>query len=238
MEGSGRFGEDFRAYGLCYLELNAALGAGLGSDWPVAIDHASIVETSWMMAIRPDLVQLQRLPRGEALQGVYGPDPHDGASATLGETQLEACARLLAERVAALLDGGRLDALADLRTFVERYWAEPLLLSGRAGASGAASVVLTNPAPVSRYLTSLLLSIDGQVVAATELTLSNDAPGEPGGEVSGDRLAAESGFYVRRSQSAILRLPQAVSPGGHQVRLVIGLAGVTTTTIEQRVVFA
>ena len=42
VEQSGRFGPAFRAYGLCYLELNAALGAGLGTDWPVAIDHGSI----------------------------------------------------------------------------------------------------------------------------------------------------------------------------------------------------
>ncbi len=27
-----------RAMGLCYLELNAALGTGLGTDWPVAVD--------------------------------------------------------------------------------------------------------------------------------------------------------------------------------------------------------
>ena len=37
---SRREGTGLRAMGLCYLELNAALGTGLGTDWPVAVDHA------------------------------------------------------------------------------------------------------------------------------------------------------------------------------------------------------
>ena len=44
------------AIGLCYLELNAALGTGLGTDWPVAVDHGSTMETSWTAAFEPDLV--------------------------------------------------------------------------------------------------------------------------------------------------------------------------------------
>ena len=37
-------------------------GTGLGTTWPVAIDHGSIMETSWVLAMEPDLVALDRLP--------------------------------------------------------------------------------------------------------------------------------------------------------------------------------
>ena len=72
-----------RAYGLCYLELNAALGVGLGTDWPVAVDHGSIMETSWVMAMEPDLVDLERLPDdpdATGLYAIYGPNPRGRAS--------------------------------------------------------------------------------------------------------------------------------------------------------------
>jgi creatinine amidohydrolase len=49
-------GIGLRAMGLTYLELNAALGTGLGTDWPVAVDHAAAMETSWIAALAPDLV--------------------------------------------------------------------------------------------------------------------------------------------------------------------------------------
>ena len=55
-------GSGLQAMGLCYLELNAALGTGLGTDWPVAVDHGSTMETSWVAALEPDLVDVDRLP--------------------------------------------------------------------------------------------------------------------------------------------------------------------------------
>jgi creatinine amidohydrolase len=229
-----------RAYGFCYLELNAALGVGLGTDWPVAVDHGSIMETSWVMAMEPDLVALDRLPDdpdATGLYAIYGPNPRGRASGDSGERQLEACAVLLAERATRLLAGERIDAMADLRTFVERYWPEPLELGGRAGAAGDAAVTLRNVGPVSRYLTRLELRIDGQPVDAGGIGLVNPTPGETGARFVAATLGPENGFYVRRQQSADARLPSAVASGRHDVELELGLAGVASTSLAGTVDF-
>jgi creatinine amidohydrolase len=241
VEESRRHGTDFRAYGLCYLELNAALGAGLGTEWPVAIDHGSIVETSWLSAIEPDLVHLDRLPADPAaagIVGIYGPNPRTRARADLGSNQLDRCAALLAQRVTTLLAGGRIDALADLRDFVDRYWPEPLAVAGHAGFAGSAMLTITNPGPVSRYLTAVGLAIDGVRIDPAELSLVNRTPGEASAPVSGSRLGPEDGFYVRREQTAEIRLPMAVQPAVHRVQLELGLAGVNSTRLEVEVAFA
>jgi hypothetical protein len=69
-------------------------------------------------------------------------------------------------------------------------------------------------------------------------------PGAP--EVRLERLRAEEidaalgpehGFYVRRLQTAELRLPVPVAPGRHLVDLVLGLAGVTDATYRESVEF-
>jgi hypothetical protein len=230
--------------GLCYLELNAALGTGLGTDWPVAVDHGSTMETSWVAALAPDLVATDRLPAdpSAAIVGVYGPNPRFTLDPAIGAAQIEAAASLLAERVAARLRGEDRDPFADLRTFVERYWPEPLVLAGRAGGpdvgGGGAAVLITNPAPVSRYLSGLELSLDGVAVPRAGLTLVNPTPGETGVPVSVTDLDPEHGFYVRRQQSAELRLPLAVAPGRHAVDLILSLAGVTDTTITETVRFS
>ena len=134
-------GGDLRAMGLCYLELNAALGTGLGTDWPVAVDHGSTMETSWVAALEPDLVATDRLPDDPAasIVGVYGPNPRFTVDAARGAAQLSAAAGLLASRAAAALRGEPHDPFADLRTFVERYWPERLVLGGRAGVPGDAA---------------------------------------------------------------------------------------------------
>jgi creatinine amidohydrolase len=229
-----------RAYGLCYLELNAALGAGLGSDWPVAIDHGSIVETSWAMAMTPDLVRLEQLPEDPAasgIVGVYGPNPRQRASAELGERQITACAELLADRAQRLLGGERLDAFSDLRDFVRRYWPEPLELEGRAGPAGQAALILRNPAPVSRYLTSLDAWLDGEPIDAGGLSLRNSTAGEAGVPVAASTLGSESGFYVRRLQDAEVRVGRSVTRGIHRVELHIGLAGVAELRLDEQVSF-
>src|SRR3954471_3682950 len=137
-------GIGLRAYGLCYLELNAALGTGLGTDWPVAVDHGATMETSWLAALEPSLVDLAALPDDASATtvGVYGPNPRFTADAARGAAQVEAAANLLAERVGTLLAGGELDTLADLRSFVERYWPEPLDLTARAGSAGEAALLV------------------------------------------------------------------------------------------------
>lgn len=227
-------GGGFRAYGLTYLELNAALGAGLGTDWPVAVDHGSILETSWMLALEPDLVDLAALPADPAATtvGIYGPDPRGAASAERGRQPLDAAAALLADRARALLDGEPFDPLADLRVFVERYWPEALAVGVGIDREGEAVLTLAHPGAVSRYLTDLALELDGRPVAPEALTLHNPTPGEPPRPVPASTLGPEAGFYVRRAQTAELHLADGLAPGRHHVRLRVGLAGVSSTKLE------
>lgn len=230
--------------GLCYLELNAALGTGLGTDWPVAVDHGSTMETSWVAALAPDLVTPERLPddRDAALAGIYGPNPRFTMDARVGAAQIAAAADLLVERAAARLRGERYDPFADLRLFVKRYWPERLVLAGRAGRPGdarsGAAILLTNPGPVSRYLSGLELRIDGSVIPRTGLTLINTTAGEAGIPLTAAGLDPEHGFYVRRRQTAELRLSLTVSPGPRAVDLSLSLAGVTDLAIREVVDFA
>jgi creatinine amidohydrolase len=234
----------FRAIGLCYLELNAELGTGLGTDWPVAVDHGSTMETSWMAALEPDLVDISGLPDDpEAqVQGVYGPNPRFTVDASRGAMQIDAAARLLADRADAILRGGPYDPLADLRTFVERYWPEPLLLEGRAGEAGdrdrPPAILITNPGPVSRYVSGLELRLDGTTIAGNGLSLVNPAFGEVGLPTPAADLGPERGFYVRRQQTAELHVPASIAAGPHEVELKLSLAGVTNVTLRATVDFA
>jgi creatinine amidohydrolase len=235
--------EGVRAIGLCYLELNAALGVGLGTDWPATVDHAATLETSWVAALEPTLVDLGRLPDDPeaTITGVYGPNPRFTADAERGARQITAASALLADRVTAALHGEPTDPLADLRTFVERYWPERLVLGGRAGArgedEGAAALLVTNPAPVSRYLSGLSLRVDGSEVPRDGISLVNRTAGEAGEAVPAATLDAEHGFYVRRHQTAEVRLPDSVEPGAHAIELVLGLAGVTEAVYAETVTF-
>ncbi len=63
-------------------------------------DHAAKWETSLLWALRPDLVRLDAVPPSQALDGVLGDDPRQGASQALGETTMQA----LTERWASLAD--------------------------------------------------------------------------------------------------------------------------------------
>jgi creatinine amidohydrolase len=226
----------FRAYGLCYLELNAALGTGLGTDWPVAVDHGATMETSWVLAIESDLVDLTRLPDdpAAAIVGVYGPNPRNRASGDVGAGQIEACARLLAERVGRLLAGDRIDPYADLRQFVARYWPEPLEVTGGRDRDGSLRLTLHNPGPVSRYLTSMGLRVDGRMVDHAGLMLVNATPGESGVAVAGDSLGPECGCYIRRGQTAEVTTTVTAPNRSAAVELELGLAGVTSTRVSAR----
>lgn len=232
-----------QAIGLCYLELNAALGTGLGTDWPVAVDHGSTMETSWVAALAPDLVEIDRLPDDPAATrvGVYGPNPRFTVDASRGAAQIDAAATLLAERALALLRGEPYDPFADLRTFVARYWPERLALAGRAGspdgARGGPAILVTNPGSVSRYLSGLSLRLDGVPVRGEAIALVNATPGETGVAVRAADLGPERGSYIRRHQTAEVRLPDPVRAGPHQVHLVLSLAGVTETELAETVDF-
>ena len=170
--------------------------------------------------------------------GVYGPNPRFTVDQARGDSQIEAAAGLLADRALALVRGEPHDPFADLRTFVERYWPEPLALAGRAGDAGDAAILLTNPGAVSRYLTGIGVRLDGVDVPTNAMELRNPTVGETGVPVAVSDLGPERGFYIRRLQTAALRLPVAVEPGIHDVVLRLGLAGVTETTLDQPVAFA
>lgn len=64
-------------------------------------DHAAANETSILMALRPDLVHMDRLHRdpAEAPLGVGGPDPRGRASRAAGEAILTRAAEVLARRL-------------------------------------------------------------------------------------------------------------------------------------------
>jgi len=73
---------------------------------PGAGDHAAMWETSLMIALRPELVDLSRLPSdvpAEDLIGIYGQDPRKHASREYGESAVAAIVRRMGEKVAELL---------------------------------------------------------------------------------------------------------------------------------------
>lgn len=72
---------------------------------PTAGDHAAAWETSLMMALRPELVDLSRLPKdpNEKLIGVSGRDPRQYASREYGEQGIAAIIERLEAKVRELL---------------------------------------------------------------------------------------------------------------------------------------
>jgi len=85
----------------------ACIGADLVHDEiPEAGDHAAAWETSLMMALRPELVDLGSLPAEggpEVLIGIWGRDPRQHASREFGERGIEAIVRRVGEKVRELL---------------------------------------------------------------------------------------------------------------------------------------
>ena len=225
--------------GLCYLELNAALGTGLGTDWPVAVDHAATMETSWVAALAPDLVATDRLPddAGATIVGVYGPNPRFTMDAARARSQVDAAAALLAERAASVLRGDAYDPFADLRTFVDTVLAG----AARPRRSGGSASRRRDPRDNRRPCRATCRgsrSADGEPVPADGLSLINPTPGETGIPIAAADLGPERGFYVRRLQTAEIRLPRPVAPGMHEVDLTIGLAGVTEARFVETVDFS
>lgn len=220
--------EGLVAYGCCWLELNAARLTAPQEGEPRVVDHAALVETSWMLALEPDLVRLDRLADDPDAThaGVYGRNPRFTASAEWGSQTVEAAAELLAERASALLDGQAHDDLADLRRFVACCWPEPMTVA----PGGDGTLRLQNPGRSSRYLSALDAAVDGARLDPDAIALVNDSPGETGVPVRAAELGPESGFYVRREQTATIRLPP-LPPEARRLRLDVGLGGVDTLTI-------
>lgn len=80
-----------------------SVGRDFPKGWRTQNDHAARNETSSMLALHPDLVDLSQLStdRSEWPQGVGGEDPRDSTVA-YGEECLEASLALLLERLRAL----------------------------------------------------------------------------------------------------------------------------------------
>jgi creatinine amidohydrolase len=226
------------AYGLGWIELNAARLTAPETGDPTTGDHAARIETSWTLELEPELVRLDLLeddPEAAHL-GVYGRNPRFTASAELGRSQIENAAELLAERAMALLAGERPDTFADLRAFIRYGWPERPTLRGEAAPEAA--IVLHNPGTSSRYISALEVALDGKRVGGEHVFLVNHSAGETGVPVRASELAAERGFYVRRDQEATIALGDLpVTPGPHDVALEIGLGGVTSLLLEEQIEF-
>lgn len=71
----------------------------VGDQVPHAGDHAAAWETSLMMVLRPELVDLSRLPedRSVPLVGVGGRDPRDHASVEYGQQGVDAVVKAIVE---------------------------------------------------------------------------------------------------------------------------------------------
>ena len=234
---AGRAG--LATYGCCWLELNAAELTGPVEGEPRVVDHAAMVETSWMLALEPELVALDRLADDPdaAHAGIYGRNPRFTASADWGRSTIDAAATLLADRARGLLAGAAVDDLADLRRFVAYCWPEPLTVTAATADDAGTTVALHNPGRASRYLSGLETTVDGERIDPARVELANHSPGETGTPVTAAALGPEAGFYIRREQTATLRLP-ALAPGEHALRLEIGLGGVDALVVEERVVLA
>lgn len=228
----------FAAYGLCWLELNASRLTGPEPGEPTVVDHAAMIETSWMLALEPDLVHLDRLEPDPAAShaGVYGPNPRFTGSIAFGRTQIEACAELLGRRARDLVAGRQVEPFADLRAFVEHGWHERPELAARAG--DPAELLLTNPGRASRYVSGLRVALDGGAVDPAAIVLVNRSPGETGVAMRATDLSPERGFYVRRGQTATVTLEGvAARPGPRDVRVELELGGVTTLSLDERLDF-
>ncbi|MCF8542997.1 MAG: creatininase family protein [Candidatus Nanopelagicales bacterium] len=223
-------GPEARAYGLCWLELNAALLPGPEQGEPTVIDHASTVETSWMLALEPDLVHLGELPQDPAgaSLGVYGLNPRFTASAESGMAQISACAELLADRVGLLAAGTWADADQDLEAFVDLVWPEPLTMLATSSTHGPLTLSVVNSGRASRYLSAVhAMRVDGTSLASESAWCANASVGETGERVRLASLHRERGLYVRRGQVLKIVIPDAPKvTAGCIVELEVELGGV------------
>lgn len=225
-----------RVYGLCYLELNAAMLDRPQEAEPTVIDHASTIETSWMMALQPELVHVDLLPNDPEVSpmGVYGKNPRFTASSELGEEQVTACAELLARRARLIAQDAWHDTGTDLDAFVRFVWPEPLAVECERHAEGLTCLV-ANPGRASRYISRIThLEIDGAPVDLSQAWVANVSEGESGGRVAVPDLHAERGIYVRRGQQLTLFVPGLTAAVG-PMALELELGGVTLARVEGQV---
>jgi Creatinine amidohydrolase len=194
-------------------------------------DHGAKVETSYMMELCGDLVNLEDLsddPNGTFV-GVYGPNPRFTASKDWGARLSSRVVAALVERVDAALSGKPVDNWADLRALVQRLQTGDLVVvrdSGRVSKSGL-RFELENVQPQSKYITALRSTTwDGTPIDSADLIFRNRTVGENREQMAHD-LGPLSGFYIRRHQRVQIELPSfRPAPGAHTISLELELAGV------------
>ena len=195
-------------------------------------DHGAKVETSYMMELFPDTVDLTTLEDDPAAEhvGVYAANPRFTASREWGSTLSKHVVEHLSQIVSAQLGGAPADNWALLRRLVERLQSGDLNVVAESGSSVGTGLRLElhNPHGQSKYITAISsLEIDGLAADLTGAALSNPSLGEGHTDTHVDGLGPLSGFYVRRGQNMVIELPAAtVSPGAHQFEAVFRLADV------------
>lgn len=195
-------------------------------------DHGAKVETSYMLALHPDTVELGNLtddPSAEHV-GVYAANPRFTATREWGTTLSGHVVERLAGIVAGLLDGEPADNWHLLRTLIGRLQAGDLTVvpdSGRLRDDGL-RLELHNPHGQSKYITGITnLAVDGVAIDLSAGSLTNATVGEGHTDTAIADLGPLSGFYVRRDQNMVVDLPAAgVGRGRHSVTATLLLADV------------
>lgn len=207
-------------------------------------DHGAKVETSYMMELWEETVDLELLiddPDAEHV-GVYAANPRFTASREWGAMLTKRVTESLRDRVNAMVAGGPADNWTDISNLVGRLQAGDLSVVRDSGtvSAGGSVLELENPHPQSKYITSLSsLIIGGRQVPTDTVLLRNPSVGE--GHT--DRLASElsplGGFYIRRHQRMHLAITDwHAPPGAHEVSVELELAGVMTIGAHGTVDFA
>jgi len=196
-------------------------------------DHGAKVETSYMLELFPETVDLDALSDDPAADhvGVYAANPRFTASRGWGAKLAEHAVAGLTDRVRSMLAGQRPDNWSDLRALVGRLQAGDLEVHGaRLADNGTPVVELFNPHDQSKYVTAVEAATwDGEPVDPAPFVLVNPSVGETGTERRVGDLDPLSGFYVRRNQTCRLLMNGVRGdPGPHRLALELELAGVMT----------
>lgn len=203
-------------------------------------DHGAKVETSYMMELWPDTVDLDRLTddRDAEFVGVYGDNPRFTASRSLGAVLSDHVVSRLCERVDAALLGGVIDNWEDFRRLVVRLQAGPLVVvpgSSKIDARGTLQFEMENHESQSKYITGMSeLRLNDRPISAGRVRLYNPHVGEGHTDAKVVDLGPTAGFYVRREQRMVVRVSEAmVDPGRHRLRVVFDIAGVMEMVVDE-----
>jgi len=195
-------------------------------------DHGAKVETSYMMELWGDTVDLELLsddPGAEHV-GVYAANPRFTASRDWGALLSNRVVEALRTRVEDMIAGGPADNWTDIRNLVGRLQAGDLTVLGGSGSfdDDGLAFELENPHPQSKYITRIeSMHLDGDPVETDDILLRNRSVGEGHTDRVAGELSPLAGFYIRRRQRMELVVPgRRLAPGPHELELELELAGV------------